>query len=85
MPGLWTFLLGVAVVTAIVWEQARRLSARLIFIGQILGMALQFLLGMLFIFEIIPVDLQLSALPMITGQILVLSGLLWSLRENHAS
>ncbi|QGU02773.1 hypothetical protein CKALI_09590 [Corynebacterium kalinowskii] len=85
LPGLWTFLLGVATVMSIVWEKAHSPGARIIVAGQILGMGLQSLLTILFLLRIVPIQLELSAIPMVTGQAVVAVGLLYGLRERSVS
>lgn len=79
LPGLWTFLFGAATVTAIVWERARSTGARIIMIGQITGMLLQILLAALFVFKLVPTNLEYCGIAMMGGQSIVLLGLLWHL------
>lgn len=82
LPGLWTFLFGAATVVALLWEHARGVVARIILAGQILGMVSQMALATLFVARILPTQLEFSAVPMLIGQAVVLTGLLWQLGEK---
>lgn len=78
LPGLWTFLLGMATVVSYLWEKPRGIGAKVIVAGQIIGMAMQLVLSSLFLSGVLPTQLELSAIPMISGQIVVLIGLVLS-------
>lgn len=73
---------GAACVGVLWWQQIFVLPARIVGLGQSIGMAGQIAAAVGFIVESIPMKLEYSMFPMFLGQFIVVIGLLLPEKKN---